>query len=67
MLQYTNGFSCAMDSEKGELIIKFLQRCPDLDKESDDVLEEEVSTIVMGKATAENLLAGLSKMLEEIE
>ena len=26
MLQYVNGFSCAMDSEKDELIIKLLQR-----------------------------------------
>ena len=29
MLQYVNGFSCAMDSEKDELIIKLLQRSPD--------------------------------------
>ena len=39
MLQYVNGFSCAMDSEKDELIIKLLQRLLEGLKE---MLEDEV-------------------------
>ena len=39
MLQYVNGFSCAMDSEKDELIIKLLQRSPDFTDDNDGVLE----------------------------
>ena len=65
MLQYVNGFSCAMDSEKDELIIKLLQRSPDFTDDNDGVIMDEVATIVMGKATAQRLLEGLKEMLED--
>ena len=65
MLQYVNGFSCAMDSEKDELIIKLLQRRPDFTDDIDGVIMEEVATIVMGKVTAQRLLEGLKEMLED--
>ena len=64
MLQYVNGFSCAMDSEKDELIIKLLQRSPDFTDDNDGVIMDEVATIVMGKVTAQRLLEGLREMLE---
>ena len=65
MLQYVNGFSCAMDSEKDEMIIKLLQRSPDFTDDNDDVIMDEVATIVMGKVTAQRLLEGLREMLED--
>ena len=65
MLQYVNGFSCAMDSEKDELIIKLLQRSPDFMDDNDGVIMDEVATIVMGKVTAQRLLEGLKEMLED--
>lgn len=65
MLQYVNGFSCAMDSEKDELIIKLLQRSPDFTDDNDGVIMDEVATIVMGKVTAQRLLEGLEEMLED--
>ena len=65
MLQYVNGFSCAMDSEKDELIIKLLQRSPDFTDDNDCVIMDEVATIVMGKVTAQRLLEGLKEMLED--
>ena len=65
MLQYENGFSCAMDSEKDELIIKLLQRSPDFTDDNDGVIMDEVATIVMGKVTAQRLLEGLKEMLED--
>ena len=65
MLQYVNGFSCAMDSEKDELIIKLLQRSPDFTDGNDGVIMDEVATIVMGKVTAQRLLEGLKEMLED--
>ena len=65
MLQYVNGFSCAMDSEKDELIIKLLQRSPDITDDNDGVIMDEVATIVMGKVTAQRLLEGLKEMLED--
>ena len=65
MLQYVNGFSCAMDSEKDELIIKLLQRSPDFTDDNDGVIMDEVATIVMGKVTAQRLLEGLTEMLED--
>ena len=65
MLQYVNGFSCAMDSEKDELIIKLLQRSPDFTDDNDGVIMDEVATIVMGKVTPQRLLEGLKEMLED--
>ena len=65
MFQYVNGFSCAMDSEKDELIIKLLQRSPDFTDDNDGVIMDEVATIVMGKVTAQRLLEGLKEMLED--
>lgn len=65
MLQYVNGFSCAMDSEKDELIIKLLQRSPDFTDDNDGVIMDEVATIVMGKVIAQRLLEGLREMLED--
>lgn len=65
MLQYVNGFSCAMDSEKDEMIIKLLQRSPDFTDDNDGVIMGEVATIVMGKVTAQRLLEGLREMLED--
>ena len=65
MVQYVNGFSCAMDSEKDELIIKLLQRSPDFTDDNDGVIMDEVATIVMGKVTAQRLLEGLKEMLED--
>ena len=65
MLQYVNGFSCAMDSEKDELIIKLLQRSPDFTDDNDGVIMDEVAKIVMGKVTAQRLLEGLKEMLED--
>ena len=65
MLQYVNGFSCAMDSEKDEMIIKLLKRSPDFTDDNDGVIMDEVATIVMGKVTAQRLLEGLREMLED--
>lgn len=65
MLQYVNGFSCAMDSEKDEMIIKLLQRSPDFTDDNDGVIMDEVAPIVMGKVTAQRLLEGLREMLED--
>ena len=65
MLQYVNGFSCAMDSEEDEMIIKLLQRSPDFTDDNDGVIMDEVATIVMGKVTAQRLLEGLREMLED--
>ena len=65
MLQYVNGFSCAMDSEKDEMIIKLLQRSPDFTDDNDGVIMDEVATIVMGKVTAQRSLEGLREMLED--
>ena len=58
-------FSCAMDSEKDEMIIKLLQRSPDFTDDNDGVIMDEVATIVMGKVTAQRLLEGLREMLED--
>lgn len=67
MLQYTNGFSCAMDTEKEELIISFVQQIPEIgeDGETSNIRVEEVANLVMGKVMAQNLLDGLAEMLTD--
>lgn len=67
MLQYTNGFSCAMDQEKEELIISFVQQIPEIgeDGETTNIRAEEVVNLVMGKVMAQNLLNGLTEMLTD--
>lgn len=64
MLQYTNGFSCAMDQEEEEIIINFVQQSPVLDDEGKvkEVKSEEVISLVMRKALVEKLLETLCEM-----
>lgn len=68
MLQFTNGFSCALDHENEELIVHFLQQAPRIGEDGAvaDVRTEEVITLVMGKAVAENLAETLTEMLDNL-
>lgn len=65
MLKFTNGFSCATDERKGDLIISFLQQAPALEADGSlgNVKVEEVITLVMGKETAATLKETLNEML----
>ncbi len=67
MLQFTNGFSCAMDKQKEELMINFIQQIPEIgdDGKTENVRIEEVINLVMGKVMAQNLLEALSEILSE--
>lgn len=65
MLQYVNGFSCAIDSEKEDVILNFVQRSPVIDEEGiqEETQVETVSSLIMGKAVAERLLEALEELL----
>lgn len=67
MLQFTNGFSCAMNQDKGELFITFVQQFPKFDEDGNatNVEVEEVVKLVMGKDTAQNLIDGLNEVMTE--
>ncbi|MCM1540223.1 MAG: hypothetical protein NC121_03075 [Blautia sp.] len=67
MLQFTNGFTCARDQEKEELIITFIQQVPEFDAEGNatSVKVEEVIKLAMGKVTAQNLADGLAEVLTD--
>lgn len=67
MLQFTNGFTCALDQEKEELIITFVQQIPQIesDGKTTNINVEEVVKLVMGKVTAQNLIEGLNEVLTE--
>lgn len=67
MLQYVNGFSFAVDDKKEEYIINFYQSVPQVNKDGEvsEVTKEDVSSLVMKKTTAENLLNFLKTMLEK--
>lgn len=65
MLQFTNGFSCAVDQSKGEMIVKFMQQSPVLDNGGNivDVQTEEVVTLAMSIVTAANLVDIIGEIL----
>lgn len=65
MLQFTNGFSCAMDQNKEELMINFVQQIPEIgeDGKTQSVQNENVIKLVMGKVLAQNLLDALTEIL----
>ncbi|MDO4328126.1 MAG: DUF3467 domain-containing protein [Lachnospiraceae bacterium] len=67
MLQYINGFSCAMDDEKEEFMINFVQRLPMIKDGNiqEEMAAETVSSIVMRKAVAEQLYDALKELLEQ--
>jgi len=71
MLNFTNGFSCAVNKDDDTVIINFIQRVPHFDSEYEKTegVVENVDSIVMGKAVAGRLLNALKSMLgdEEIE
>jgi len=67
MFQYTNGFSCAMDRERTELRIRFLQHSPDFgtDNQLGGMRNEEVASLIMNRDTALRLAEALNQILEE--
>lgn len=67
MLLFTNGFSCAMDQQKEELVINFVQQVPEVgeDGKAKNIKVEEVSKLVMGKVMAQNLLEALTEILTD--
>lgn len=69
MLQFVNGFTCAVDSEKQEFIINFIQRIPKIEDGGiqSETIVENVSSIVMGKSLAEKLVEAVQDMLEAEE
>lgn len=67
MLQFTNGFSCAMDQSKGEMILKFFQQSPNLNDEGQvvDVQRENVVDLAMSTVTARNLVEIMGEILND--
>lgn len=67
MLQFTNGFTCAMDRKKGEVIINFMQQTPQFDSAGNvqSVSIETTNSMVMNRITAEELIANLNDILSE--
>lgn len=67
MIQYTNGFTCAVDKEKGEVIINFMQQSPQIesDGKTAGIKVEDVISLAMGKVTAQSLVEFLTQMLEK--
>jgi hypothetical protein len=69
MLQYTNGFSCALSNDSGELIIKFFQQTPIVkeNKITPDIKIEEVTEVIMPNNIAKQLANGLMTIMSKNE
>lgn len=69
MMQYTNGFSCALSNDSGELIIKFVQQTPIVkeDGSTPDTKIEEVTEVIMPNNIAKQLANGLMTIMSENE
>lgn len=68
-MQYTNGFSCALSNDSGELIIKFFQQTPIVkeDGSATDTKIEEVTEVIMPNNIAKQLANGLMTIMSETE
>lgn len=62
---FTNIFRCALQSERGELLIDFLQESPDYDEHHQivRVKTEVVASVIMSKDSATALIEGLSSAI----
>lgn len=67
MLQYVNGFSCAIDEEKREFILNFVQRFPKIKEGNigEEMEIEVISSLAMDKKVAERLRSALNDVLED--
>ena len=65
MLQFTNGFACAVDGSKSEFIINFIQNHPTFDKAGNvsDAVTEPVVSVIMQKDTAAELASAITTLL----
>jgi hypothetical protein len=67
VLQYTNGFSCAINGEKTEIVIHFVQNCPGFDESGkvSSLVNEPVTTLIMHKDVASGLISALTRLLSD--
>ncbi|NMA25682.1 MAG: hypothetical protein GX936_08460 [Clostridiales bacterium] len=67
MLQFTNGFSCAVDDKKTEIVIRFEQTCPGFDESGkvSSLVNEPVTTLIMHKDVASGLISALTRLLSD--
>lgn len=67
MYQYTNGFICAIEKSKNEVIIKFLQRFPDMysSEDEEEIESIEVANVIMKKDAALKLSNSIKELCEE--
>ncbi len=66
MMQYTNGFSCALNADSGELIVKFVQQTP-VFKENGITNEtniNDITEIIMPHNVAKQLAIALNSILD---
>lgn len=72
MLQYVDGFTCAVNNRKDALIIKFIQNDPILSRDDDDpknvkINNIEIASIVMTYEAAKALLNSLNDLMYQAE
>lgn len=65
MLQYVNGFSCALNSQNEDFIISFIQTSPNFENDRDEYIRENIASLVMPKEIAGNLSQALLEMLDD--
>lgn len=66
MLQYVNGFSCALNNKINDFVIEFLQTSPTFEDDNDnEAMCETVVSLVMPKEVAENLSKALLELLHD--
>ena len=66
MMQYVNGFSCAVSKDKSEVVINFVQKVPDVEDDGTvSETTEKVASVIMGRESAKQLTDALAEFLEE--
>ena len=73
MLQYVDGFTCAVNQNRDALSIQFVQHEPELSASSEHKAEPirtnvtEIASVVMSFCSAEALLRSLQELLSQAE
>ena len=60
---YANGYQCAMDDGKREVVINYLLTIPKVQGDSMEAVTETVATVIMSKEMAEKLMESIQEIL----
>ncbi len=68
-VEYVNGFNCAINNQKDEVVISLFRTLPKINDEGDfdGAVLTKAGIVILNRETAENLVSSLTQMLSDSE